>query len=117
MQYRIEITPLAIELLSKIKDKREQQGLKQRIEKLTSEPEKQGKALSGKLKGRREASVMRSESFRALVYRSIRALGQRYRIVYRVDRSTITVLIVGAGIRKEGARKDIYAILNKFFTE
>lgn len=72
MQYRIEITPLAIELLSKIKDKREQQGLKKRIEKLTIEPEKQGKALSGKLKG----------------YRSVRALGQRYRIVYRVDRLT-----------------------------
>jgi mRNA interferase RelE/StbE len=101
MRYKIEITPLAIELLSEIKDKREQQGLKQRIEKLTSEPEKQGKALSGKLKG----------------YRSIRALGQRYRIVYRVDRSAITVLIVGAGIRKEGAKKDIYAILNKFLTE
>lgn len=100
MQYRIEITPLAIELLSKIKDKREQQGLKKRIEKLTSEPEKQGKALSGKLKE----------------YRSVRALGQRYRIVYRVARSTITVLIVGAGIRKEGAKKDIYAILNKFFS-
>ncbi|MDJ0589387.1 MAG: hypothetical protein QNJ72_05225 [Pleurocapsa sp. MO_226.B13] len=57
-------------------------------------PEKQGKALSGKLKG----------------YRSVRALGQRYRIVYRVERSTITVLIVGAGIRKEGIKKDIYAI-------
>jgi hypothetical protein len=28
MQYKIEITPLAIELLSKIKDKREQEGLK-----------------------------------------------------------------------------------------
>jgi mRNA interferase RelE/StbE len=108
MQYKIEITPLAIELLSKIKDKKEQQGLKKRIEKLTSEPEKQGKALSGKLKGRSEAS--------ALAYRSVRALGQRYRIVYRVDSSTITVLIVGAGIRKEGAKKDIYAILNKFFT-
>jgi mRNA interferase RelE/StbE len=101
MQYRIEVTPLAIELLSKIKDKREKQGLKKRIEKLTSEPEKQGKALSGKLRG----------------YRSIRALGQRYRIVYRVDRSRITVLIVGAGIRKEGAKKDVYAILNQFFTE
>lgn len=49
MQYKIEITPLAIELLSKIKDKREQEGLKKRIEKLTLEPEKQGKALSGKL--------------------------------------------------------------------
>jgi mRNA interferase RelE/StbE len=101
MEYKIEITPLAVELLSKIKDTREQQGLKNRIEKLASEPEKQGKALSGKLKG----------------YPSVRALGQRYRIIYRVDRSTITVLIIGAGIRKEGAKKDIYAILNKFFTE
>lgn len=101
MQYKIEITPLAIELLSKVKDKREQEGLKKRIEKLTSEPEKQGKALSGKLKG----------------YRSVRALGQRYRIIYRVEQSTITVLIVGAGIRKEEAKKDIYTILNKFFTE
>ena len=99
MQYKIEITPLAIELLSKIKDKREQEGLKKRIEKLTLEPEKQGKALSGKLKG----------------YRSVRALGQRYRIVYRVEQSRITVLIVGAGICKEGAKKDIYAVLNKFF--
>ena len=101
MEYKIEITPLAIELLSEIKDKREQQGLKKRIEKLVSEPEKQGKALSGRLKG----------------YRSVRALGQRYRIVYRVERSTITVIIVGAGIRKEGARKDIYAILDKFFSK
>ena len=84
MQYNIEITPLAIELLSKIKDQREQRGLRKRIEKLALEPEKQGKALAGKLKG----------------YRSVRALGQRYRIVYRIDRSTITVLIVGAGIRK-----------------
>ena len=70
MHYKIEITPLAIELLSKIKDKREQQVLKKRIEKLALEPEKQGKALSGRLKG----------------YRSVRALGQRYRIVYRIDR-------------------------------
>ena len=101
MQYKLEITPLAIELLSKIKDKREQKGLKKRIEKLTSEPEKQGKVLSGKLKG----------------YRSIRAKAQCYRIVYRVEQSKITVIIVDAGIRKEGARKNIYATLNKFFTE
>ena len=53
MEYKLEITPLAIELLKKIKDKREQQELKKRIEKLKLEPEKQGKALSGKLKGYR----------------------------------------------------------------
>ena len=101
MSYQIEITPLAIELLAKIKDRREQTGLKQRIEKLKLEPNKQGKALSGKLRG----------------YRSVRALGQRYRIVYRVDRSKVTVVIVGAGIRKDGSKKDIYTILNKFFTD
>jgi mRNA interferase RelE/StbE len=101
MEYEIEITPLGIELLSKIKDKREQQGLKKRIEKLKQEPDKQGKALQGKLKG----------------YRSIRALGQRYRLVYRVDQSKVTVVIVGAGIRHEGSKKDIYAVLNKFFSE
>ena len=88
-------------MLAKIKDRREQTGLKQRIEKLKLEPNKQGKALSGKPKG----------------YRSVRALGQRYRIVYRVDRSKVTVVIVGAGIRKDGSKKDIYAILNKFFTD
>ena len=101
MEYKIEITPLAIELLSKVKDKREQQGLGKRIEQLKSEPDKQGKALSGGLKG----------------YRSIRALGQRYRIVYRVDQEKIIVVIVGAGIRKEGDKKDIYKILNKFFSD
>ena len=101
MSYQIEITPLGIELLAKIKDRREQTVLKQRINKLKLEPDKQGKALSGKLKG----------------YRSVRALGQRYRIVYKVDRAKVTVIVVGAGIHKDGSKKDIYAILNKFFTQ
>ena len=101
MFYEIEITPLGIELLAKIKDRGEQTGLKQRINKLKLEPDKQGKALSGKLKG----------------YRSVRALGQRYRIVYKVDRAKVTVIVVAASIRKDGSKKDIYAILNKFFTQ
>ena len=101
MEYKIKITPLAIEMLSKIKDKKQQKGLSNRIEKLKHEPDKQGKALSGKLKG----------------YRSIRALGQRYRIVYRVDREEIVVIIIGAGIRKEGAKKDIYETLNKLLSD
>jgi mRNA interferase RelE/StbE len=99
MEYEIEITSLALELLSKIKNTKEQEGLSKRIEKLKLEPEKQGKALSGVLKG----------------YRSIRALGQRYRIVYRVDAEKIVVVIIGAGIRREGDKKDIYRILNKYF--
>jgi mRNA interferase RelE/StbE len=65
-EYSICLTPLALEMLSEIKDKRHLQKLRQRIEKLQSNPEQQGKALTDNLKG----------------YRSIRAVGQRYRIIY-----------------------------------
>jgi hypothetical protein len=34
-------------------------------------------------------------------------------IIKVYNRSTMTVLIVGAGIRKEGAKKDIYTIVGK----
>lgn len=101
MEYQIEIAPLALELLSKIKDRREQQTISKRIEQLKIEPHKQGKALTGSLKG----------------YRGIRVLGQRYRIVYQVKEERIVVVIVGVGIRKEGDKKDIYRVLNKFFSE
>ena len=63
-KYQIQLIPLAIKLLGKIKDKREQKLLTKKIEQLKQEPEKQGKPLSGKLKS----------------YRSVRAVGQRYRI-------------------------------------
>ena len=101
MEYKIEITALALKLLGKIKDRREQQVISKRIEQLKYEPDLQGKPLSGVLKG----------------YRSVRTLGQRYRIVYRIDREKIIVVIVGAVIRKEGDKKDIYKILNEFFAE
>ena len=101
MEYKIEITALAFELLGKIKDRRKQQVISKRIEQLKYEPDLQGKPLSGVLKG----------------YRSVRTLGQRYRIVYRIDREKIVVVIVGVGIRKEGDKKDIYKILNEFFAE
>ncbi|MGK7880547.1 MAG: type II toxin-antitoxin system RelE/ParE family toxin [Crocosphaera sp.] len=97
MKYNIELIPITLKLLGKIKDKRVQNGLRERIDKLQDDPEKQGKALSGKLKG----------------YRSVRALGQRYRIIYRVDKNKIVVLIIGVGIRKEGNKKDIYSLLEK----
>jgi mRNA interferase RelE/StbE len=95
MEYEIEFIPLAIELLKKVKDQREQKALRQKIEKLKIEPEKQGKALTGQFQG----------------YRSIRAVGQRYRIVYRVDKDKIVVVIVGMGMRREGDKQDIYTVL------
>jgi mRNA interferase RelE/StbE len=101
MEYKIEFIPLAIKLLTKIKDQREQKALRQKIEKLKIEPEKQGKPLTGQFKG----------------YRSIRAVGQRYRIVYRVDQDRIIVVIVGVGMRREGDQQDIYAVLDQEFKE
>ncbi len=38
MKYNIDLIPIALELLGKIKDKRVQNGLRERIEKLQYEP-------------------------------------------------------------------------------
>jgi mRNA interferase RelE/StbE len=93
LEYRVVLTPEARQLFSQIKDRREQQLLLSRIEKLKSEPHRQGKALSEDLIG----------------YRSIRAVGQRYRIIYRIEQEQVLVIVVAIGRRKEGDKKDIYA--------
>lgn len=100
-EYAIQLTPLALEMLAAVKDKREQEKLRDRIEQLKIEPEKQGKALVDNLSG----------------FRSVRAVGQRYRIVYKVERKQVLVLIVGIGRRKDGDKKDIYTILQKLLGE
>lgn len=68
IQYEIRLTPLALEMLAAVRDRREQEKLRDRIEQLKIEPEKQGKSLVDNLSG----------------FRSIRAVGQRYRIVYQI---------------------------------
>ena len=45
-------------------------------------------------------------------YRSIHVAG-RYRIIYKIDKQTVTVYILASGIRKEGDKKDIYKIAKK----
>jgi mRNA interferase RelE/StbE len=95
--YTIELTPLALEMLSAVKDRREQVKLRDRIDQLAAEPSKQGKALIDNLSG----------------FRSIRAVGQRYRIVYQVIEQTVVVLVVGVGRRKDGDKKDVYTQLAK----
>ena len=101
VEYTIQLTPLAVEMLTAIKDRREQEKLSERIEQLKVEPEKQGKALIEKLSG----------------FRSVRAVGQRYRIVYRVEPAQVLVLVVGMGRRKDGDRKDVYTLLEKLLEE
>lgn len=84
-QYEIQLTPLALEMLADLKDKRQRQALMERIDKLKTDPQKQGKPLVDKLKG----------------YRSLRAVGQRYRIIYKVEIDKVVVVVVGVGRRKE----------------
>jgi mRNA interferase RelE/StbE len=69
VEYEIQLTPLALEMLSAVKNRREQEKLRDRIDQLKVEPEKQGKALVDNLSG----------------FRSVRAVGQRYRIVYKIE--------------------------------
>jgi mRNA interferase RelE/StbE len=101
INYKIQLTPLALEMLTSVKDRREQEKLSERIEQLKIEPEKQGKALVDTLAG----------------LRSVRAVGQRYRIVYKIEQSQVLVVVVGMGRRKDGDKKDIYTILNKLAEE
>lgn len=84
-------------MLREVSDRRIQEHLLKRAEQLASEPEKQGKPLLGELFG----------------YRSLRAAGQRYRIIYEVQRDHVIVLIIGLGLRKEGSSKDVYSLARK----
>lgn len=96
MIYTIRIAEAAVKMLADIQDRRIRGVLSKRIDNLANEPENQGSSLSGILTG----------------YRSVRAVGQRYRIVYRIDDGAL--VIVGAlGIRRDGDRHDVYAIAQR----
>lgn len=97
MTYRIVLTPTALKLLEAISDRRIREQVRDRIDGLAHDPEQQGKPLRGELAG----------------FRSLRAVGQRYRILYRVERTKILVLVFAVGLRKEGDRHDIYRLAKK----
>lgn len=95
--FKIEITPAALEMLLGVKDVRVREKIIEVIDGLATDPVLKGKLLHGDLMG----------------YYSRRAVGQRYRVIYQVIDDTITVLVVAAGIRKEGDRADIYRLAQK----
>jgi len=97
MSWRISITPTAMRMLTGISDRRIREKIVTVIDRLAEEPEKQGKAMMGELAG----------------FRSIRAVGQRYRIIYTVKGKEIVVVVVAVGIRRDGARDDIYNLTKK----
>ena len=97
MKWQIIILPIAEKLLAEISDRRVRESIARRIDRLGYEPDKQGKPMRDELIG----------------FRSIRAVGQRYRIIYKVDGETVTVLVVVLGIRKEGDKKDVYELVKR----
>ena len=96
MKYQILITATCLNLIKRIRDKKIQRAIMDRIRKLSDEPEKQGKNLVKDLSG----------------FRSIHAAG-RYRIIYKIDKRAVIIYVIAAGIRKEGDKKDIYEIARK----
>lgn len=97
MTFQIELTKIASQMLAEISDRRVREKIAQRINGLTQEPEKQGKPLTGEFTG----------------YRSLRAVGQRYRILYKVERTKVIVIVVAIGLRQEGSQRDIYSLAKK----
>jgi len=95
--YKIRITKIASEALKQL-DKKTQIKIIQRIEELKRNPALLGKQLKGPLKE----------------LRSIRAVRQRYRIIYKILETEILVIIVGIGLRKDGDKKDIYELMKKY---
>jgi len=84
-------------MINKVQDRRIRAKIIETIDGLAEDPEKKGKPLTAELGG----------------YHNVRAAGQRYRIIYRIDNEKVIVLVVAAGIRREGDRKDIYTLAKK----
>jgi mRNA-degrading endonuclease RelE of RelBE toxin-antitoxin system len=64
--YTIKWTETALKLVEAVPDQRIRRLISQRVDQLSHAPEQQGKSLVGELTG----------------FRSVRAVGQRYRIIY-----------------------------------
>ncbi len=94
MNWKVELTKYALKQLQGITDKRVRNNLFERIEELSNDPEKQGRGLRNELAG----------------LRCVRAIGQRYRIIFRVEHERVVVVVVALGLRKQGDRSDIYQI-------
>ncbi len=101
MTWQVIVVPHAEAQIKAVLDRRMKEILLRAIVKLNEDPDKQGKPMSGKLVG----------------HRSIRAVGQRFRILYRLDHGRVRVLVVMVGLRREGSRDDVYAEAERLFDQ
>ena len=99
--FAITWTETALKLVGASPDHRIRRLISQRADQLARSPEQQGKPLIGELAG----------------FRSVRAVAQRYRIIYRVERQEITVLSVAVGRRRSGDKSDIYELARKLLRQ
>jgi mRNA interferase RelE/StbE len=83
--------------LRAVRDKKARREIAKAIDGLAESPDLQGKPLDRELTG----------------YRAIRAFGDKYRILYKVDE--MTVFIVWIGERKPGQEDDVYAKARKLY--
>ena len=97
MKWSVEFTLTASSTVREIKDVRVQGKILDRPAELSQDPEKQGKPLLEDLKG----------------CRSVRAVGQRYRMIYRLNPTGFRVIVVAVGLRKEGDQRDIYSLARR----
>lgn len=97
MKYQLELTLTALKMLGEITDQRIREKIAQRIDRFAEEPEKQGKPLAGELAG----------------CRSVKAVGQRYRILCTIKQEAATVVVLAVGLRRQGDRSDVYALAKK----
>jgi mRNA interferase RelE/StbE len=95
--WKVVLTAEARRMLGDVRDRRTREQLADRVDGLAHDPERQGKPLLGELAG----------------LRSIRAAGQRYRILYRVEREWVVVLVLAVGRRQAGSRRDVYELARK----
>ena len=101
MNYEIRFSEPAVAMLLDILDVAVRRQVLERINLLSRDPERQGGFLKGRLSN----------------YRKCRAAGRRYRILYRVDKSTSTVIVVALGARNPRRPDDIYEIASEMLDE
>ena len=99
--FAVTWTRTALKLVEAIPDLRIRRLISQRADQLAQSPEQQGKPLIGELAG----------------FRAVRTVGQRYRIVYRVERREIVVVIVAVGARRSGDKDDMYQLAKKLLRQ
>ncbi|MBI4236995.1 MAG: type II toxin-antitoxin system RelE/ParE family toxin [Deltaproteobacteria bacterium] len=80
-----------------LRDRRIAAKLLDHIETLATDPQRKGAPLRGELQG----------------LLSHHCLGNRFRIIYRVDAARRVVTILSLGIRKAGDKRDVYELTKK----